>query len=200
MPPAPTRSEQARTMRSCWRRTFCINSSPSSSSRPLPALIPGRGFCLYDVIWLLLLFFFQIHSAASTNDHVLLITIDGLAASYLSDPQARLPTLRGLATNGAVAEALHVSNPTITWPNHTTLITGVSPAKHSVLFNGLLVRPGPGLPVRIDGRRDQAELVAVPTVYDLLSRAGYRTANINWPCTRNSKTLDNHFPDVLEHI
>src|SRR4051812_23641625 len=154
MPPARTRSDQVRTTRSCSRRTSCINSSISSSSRPLPALVAGRGFCLYGLIWLLLPFFFQIHSAASTNDHVVLITIDGLAASYLSDPQARLPTLRGLATNGAAAEALHVSNPTITWPNHTTLVTGVSPAKHSVLFNGRLVRPGPGMPVRIDGRQD----------------------------------------------
>jgi predicted AlkP superfamily pyrophosphatase or phosphodiesterase len=131
---------------------------------------------------------------------VLLITIDGLAASYLSDTQAPLPTLRKLAANGAVAEALLVSNPTITWPNHTTLVTGVSPQKHSVLFNGMLVRPGPGQPVRIDGMRDQGELVAVPTLFDHLHRAGYRTANVNWPCTRGSITLDDNFPDVLEQI
>ena len=36
-------------------------------------------------------------------------------------------------------------NPTVTWPNHTTLITGVTPAKHGVLFNGLL-RRDPGVP------------------------------------------------------
>ena len=34
---------------------------------------------------------------AATRDHVVLISIDGLAAFYLSDPQAPLPTLRRLA-------------------------------------------------------------------------------------------------------
>lgn len=137
---------------------------------------------------------------ASTNDHVVLITIDGLAAFYWSDPQAPLPTLRRLAAEGAQAQGLHVSNPTTTWPNHTTLVTGVRPQKHSVLFNGLLVRGGPGEPVRIDPTRDQGELIAVPTVYDQLHRAGYRTAAINWPCTRGASTLDDNFPDAPDRI
>jgi predicted AlkP superfamily pyrophosphatase or phosphodiesterase len=137
---------------------------------------------------------------ASTNQHVILITIDGLGAFYLADPQAPLPTLRKLASEGAVAEGLRVSNPSVTWPNHTTLVTGVHPEKHSVLFNGALVRLGPGKAVTIDGRRDKSDLVAVPTLYDRLHEEGYRTANINWPCTRNAPTLDDNFPDVLEQV
>lgn len=132
----------------------------------------------------------------ATNQHVILISIDGCAAAYLTDPRADLPTLRKLAQTGAGAEGLRVSNPAVTWPNHTTLVTGVSPAKHSVLFNGRLVRNGPGASVQIDGARDKAELVAVPTLYDRLHQAGYRTANLNWPATRNAPTLDDNFPDV----
>ena len=139
-------------------------------------------------------------AAASTNHHVILITIDGLGAYYLSDPQAPIPTLRRLVAEGASAEALRVSNPSVTWPNHTTLVTGVQPEKHSVLFNGVLIRPGPGESVKIDGERDKSDLVAVPTVYDLLHRDGYRTADINWPCTRGAKTLDDSFPDVPDQI
>ena len=137
---------------------------------------------------------------ASTNQHVILITIDGLAAFYLSDPQASLPTLRKLAAEGAVADALRVSNPSVTWPNHATLLTGVQPAKHSVLFNGILVRSGPGEAVRIDGFRDQKDLVPVPMLYDRLHRLGYRTANVNWPCTRGAAGLDDNFPDVPEQL
>jgi predicted AlkP superfamily pyrophosphatase or phosphodiesterase len=139
-------------------------------------------------------------ATASTNDHVILITIDGFAASYLSDPQASLPTLRRLAAEGAQAEGLHVSNPSTTWPNHTTLITGVHPDKHSVLFNGLLVRGGPGQPVGIEGDRKKSDLVAVPTLYDQLYASGYRTAAINWPCTRGATTLDDNFPDTPDRI
>lgn len=139
-------------------------------------------------------------ATASTNHHVILITIDGLAAFYLSDPQAPIPTLRRLAKEGASAEGLRVSNPAVTWPNHTSLVTGVHPDKHSVLFNGRLIRPGPGNPVKIESDRDQNDLVAVPTLYDHLHRAGYRTAGINWPCTRGAKTLDDNFPDVPDQI
>jgi predicted AlkP superfamily pyrophosphatase or phosphodiesterase len=139
-------------------------------------------------------------AGAATNRHVILITIDGFAAYLLSDPQAPIPTLRQMASEGAAAKAMRVSNPAITWPNHTTLVTGVHPEKHSVLFNGVLLRPGPGLPVRVDGKRDKSELVPVPTVYDLAHKAGLRTAGINWPCTRNSGTLDDDFPDVPDQV
>ncbi len=145
-------------------------------------------------------FFPPLRAVASTQHHVILITIDGLAAYYLSDTKAPIPTLRRLAAEGAHAEGMRVSNPAVTWPNHTTLVTGVYPAKHSVLFNGALQRPGVGLAVRVDGAKDKADLVAVPTLYDLLHRQGYRTADINWPCTRGATTLDDSFPDVPEQI
>ncbi|HWN95805.1 MAG TPA: ectonucleotide pyrophosphatase/phosphodiesterase [Methylomirabilota bacterium] len=139
--------------------------------------------------------FLAFGAAALTNDHVVLITIDGGAAFYLEDPAAPLPTLRKLAVNGATAQGMRVANPSITWPNHTTLVTGVYAEKHSVLFNGVLVRPGVGLGVSVDPRRDKSDLVAVPTLFDHLHKKGYRTAGINWPCTRNSGTLDDDFPD-----
>jgi predicted AlkP superfamily pyrophosphatase or phosphodiesterase len=141
-----------------------------------------------------------LQAAGSTNHHVLLITVDGGAAFYLRDPGSPLPTLRKLAAEGAMADGMRVANPSITWPNHSTLVTGVYPEKHSVLFNGVLVRPGPGLGVRVDGRRDKADLVAVPTLFDLLFKKGYRTAGINWPCTRNSGTLQDDFPDTPDTL
>src|SRR4051794_35684349 len=144
----------------------------------------------------LLLLALSARAAEPDANHVILITIDGFPATLLDDPKAPIPNLRALAKQGAVAtEGMHISDPAITWPNHTTLVTGVRPDKHSVLFNGVLVRPGDGKPVRIDPARDQAALVAAPTVFDLLHTAGLRTAAINWPCTRNATSLDDNFPD-----
>jgi predicted AlkP superfamily pyrophosphatase or phosphodiesterase len=144
--------------------------------------------------------FLALSAFASTNDHVILITIDGLAGYYLSDPNAQLPTLRKMGSEGAQASALRASNPTTTWPNHTTLITGTYPDAHSVLFNGVLVRDSPGGAVHLEADRNQTDLVAVPTVYDLLHAAGYRTAAINWPCTRGTTNLDDNFPDTPDRI
>lgn len=144
--------------------------------------------------------FLPFAASASTRDHVIVITIDGLASYYLTDPKAPVPTLRRLAAEGATAKDMIVANPAITWPNHTTLVTGVTPAKHSVLFNGVLKRPGDGQAVVVDGAKTKQELVSVPTLYDHLHHAGYRTADINWPCTRGASTLDDSFPDVPEQI
>jgi predicted AlkP superfamily pyrophosphatase or phosphodiesterase len=139
-------------------------------------------------------------TAGAADDHVVIIAIDGFPAYLLNDPAAPIPTIRKLAAQGAVAEGLRVSNPAVTWPNHTTIATGVHPAKHSVLFNGVLTRGEPGRPVAVDPRRDQKDLVAVPTIYDALHPKGLRTAAINWPCTRNAKMLDDNFPDVPEQM
>src|SRR5689334_16551937 len=67
--------------------------------------------------------------------HVVLVSIDGLAASYLDDPRADMPTLRMLAKSGARAKGMITSFPSVTWPSHTSLITGVVPAKHGVVGN-----------------------------------------------------------------
>ena len=137
---------------------------------------------------------------AADNHHVVLITLDGFPARLFWEPRAPIPRIRQLAAEGAAAEGLRVSNPTVTWPNHTTLVTGTRASKHSVLYNGVLVREAPGQPVTIDPRRDKTELVAVPTIYDQLHQAGFRTAAIDWPCTRNSATLDDDFPDSPESV
>lgn len=138
--------------------------------------------------------------AAPPERHVVVISIDGFPAYLLNDPKLPLPTIRALAAAGASAEGMHVSNPSVTWPNHTSLITGVRPEKHGVLFNGVLVRSGAGSPVALDSKRDKADLVRVPTLYDRLHKAGYSTAEINWPCTRNSESLDDSFPDVPDNV
>jgi arylsulfatase A-like enzyme len=131
-------------------------------------------------------------------NHVILITIDGFPARMLQDKRTDAPRIRALAADGAMAEAMKVSNPSVTWPNHTTLVSGVRPRTHSVLFNGLLVR-GADL-VKIDPNVTSAQLVKAPTVFDLLHQAGLKTAGVNWPCTRLSKSLDDDFPDSPDMI
>jgi predicted AlkP superfamily pyrophosphatase or phosphodiesterase len=131
-------------------------------------------------------------------NHVILITIDGFPARMIEDKRTDVPRIRALAEEGATAHAMKVSNPSVTWPNHTTLVSGVQPRKHSVLFNGLLVR-GPDL-VKIDPNVTSAQLVKAPTIFDLLHQAGLKTAGVNWPCTRLSKSLDDDFPDSPDMV
>jgi predicted AlkP superfamily pyrophosphatase or phosphodiesterase len=138
--------------------------------------------------------------ARAAERHVILITIDGLASYMLDDPLSPIPTIRKMAKEGTAAEGMRVSNPAVTWPNHTTLVTGVSPAKHSVLFNGVLTRPDVGKPVVVDMKRDMKDLVHAPTLFHLLHANNLRSAGVNWPCTRNSGLLEDDFCDVPTQV
>ena len=68
------------------------------------------------------------------------MSVDGLANFYMDDPAAEMPTIRKLAAEGAKAASMRASDPTVTWPNHTTLVTGVSPALHGVVGNNYFDR------------------------------------------------------------
>ncbi len=128
---------------------------------------------------------------------VVLISVDGLAGFYLDDPQAELPTIRQLAEEGARAEGLVCSFPTVTWPNHTTLVTGTTPATHGVIGNNYLDRASvEKIPFIPDPLFDKDEIVLTPTIYDVAHNAGLVTAGIIWPATRNARTLDWTVPDM----
>lgn len=127
---------------------------------------------------------------------VVLISIDGFPAWLWRDPALPVPTLRRLAAEGATAEAMTVSNPSITWINHTTMVTGVTPRRHGVLFNGLLVRQGTDKPPVIEPWRDKADLVHVPTIYDVAHKAGLKTAQVDWVAILNSGTIDHEMLEI----
>ena len=71
---------------------------------------------------------------------LVLISIDGLAGFYWSDPRARMPTLRRLAERGVVASRMEAVFPSTTWPTHVSLVTGVSPRTHGIVGNHILER------------------------------------------------------------
>lgn len=126
---------------------------------------------------------------------VVLISLDGFPASALGDPMVPVPTLRRLAAAGAAATGMTVANPAVTWPNHTTMVTGVPAAKHGVLFNGMLVRGGPKAALRVEPWRDKREMVQGDTVYDLAHRAGMGTAQVDWVAIQNPGTITWAFPE-----
>lgn len=124
--------------------------------------------------------------------HVIVISLDGYAAYMLADPAVPAPNLRALARDGAMAQAMVPVNPTVTWPNHTTMVTGVPPERHGLLYNGLPVRrvPGqPGAPMNVEAHVDKDKLVLAPTVYDLAHGAGLTTAEIDWVAIEHAKTI-----------
>ena len=119
---------------------------------------------------------------------VVVISLDGFPAYALDDPRLPIPTLRKLAREGVMAVSMRPVNPTVTWPNHTAIVTGVDPSQHQVLFNGLLIRPQDGAKPTIEPWRDKEQMVHGPTIYDIAYNAGLTTAQVDWVAIENAKT------------
>ncbi len=128
--------------------------------------------------------------------HVVLVSIDGLAADYLDDPKADLPTLRLLRRLGLSAEGMITTFPSVTWPAHTSLITGTRPRTHGILANTTYDRRTRQPVVYIgDPQLTKDQAVHVPTLYDAAHKSGLKTAAVIWPCTNGASSLDWMIPD-----
>ena len=127
---------------------------------------------------------------------VIVISLDGFPAYALDDPRLPIPTLRKLAREGAVASAMKPVNPTVTWPNHTAIVTGVDASQHGVLYNGMLMFPAGGGPPTIEPWRDKELMVRAPTIYDIAHDAGLTTAQVDWVAIYRAKTITWQFPEL----
>ena len=84
---------------------------------------------------------------------VLLISIDGFKPSYLSKSSA--PNMFELARGGMMAEGLISAFPSVTFPNHVTIVTGQTPDHHGIVNNTMT---DPGTPQRFTlGSREAVE-------------------------------------------
>jgi len=136
--------------------------------------------------------------AQQTSKHgpkVIVISLDAFGAASLHDPQLPAPTLHALMKQGAYATSMQPINPTVTWPNHTAMITGVNASRHHVLVNGLIVNQRTTTPPKVDAEAPKSRLVAVPTVYDAAHEAGLTTAEIDWVAIGDAKSITWRFSE-----
>ncbi len=108
------------------------------------------------------------------------ISLDAFGASLLNQPLLPVPTLRALMKSGSYARSMQPVNPTVTWPNHTSMVTGVSPAKHGLIANGQITDQRTGKLPSVEFHAEKTALVHVPTVYDRAHDAGLVTAEMDW--------------------
>jgi predicted AlkP superfamily pyrophosphatase or phosphodiesterase len=125
-----------------------------------------------------------------------MLSIDGLSAAALADPTLALPALRALCARGAQARRLTPVFPSVTWPCHTSIVTGVSPARHGVLGNMVFDR-ATNQQVEHFGDRTTAP-VRAETLWDRLHARGERTASICWPKTRGIAVIEDNIPEFYE--
>jgi len=132
-------------------------------------------------------------SMAASRPHVLVISIDGMRPDYVTkadEHHLKIPTLRGLMKNGTYADGVVGVIPTYTYPSHTTLVTGVSPAVHGV-YNNQKFDPLGTLHGAVFTDYD---MIKVETLWHVAKMAGYTTASVGWPVTTGSNDIDYLMP------
>lgn len=132
---------------------------------------------------------------AAQRPHVLMISIDGMRPDYVTAAAAhhlRVPMLRSFMKNGVYAQGVTGVVPTLTYPSHTTLVTGVWPAQHGIYANAKF---DPSHKKRNDGYWYASDIKA-QTLWEAASAAGLTTGNVGWPVTVGAKGLDDSLPAV----
>ena len=126
---------------------------------------------------------------------VLLISIDGLRPADVLDARERglnLPNLTAFLTQGSYARGVIGVLPTLTYPSHTTLITGVSPARHGIVANTTFD------PMNINdgGWYWYAEDNKAETLWDAAFRARLTTGNVHWPVSVGAAHVTWNLPQI----
>lgn len=127
----------------------------------------------------LALLFLASSLVAQQRRPVLMISIDGLRPDYVThadEHQLKIPTLCRFLTEGTYADGVVGVFPTVTYPSHTTLVTGVWPAEHGIFNN-----------TRFDPEHKfggawywYADQVKVPTLWSAAKAASGAVTVTNW--------------------
>ncbi len=133
--------------------------------------------------------------AAAVAGPVLLISIDGLRPGDVIEAKARglsIPNLKALVKDGAYAQTVRGVLPTLTYPSHTTIVTGVWPAQHGIV-NNLTFDP---LQKNRQGWYWYAEDIKVPTLWAAAHKGGMKVVNVHWPVSVGAEGIDLNLPQL----
>lgn len=113
---------------------------------------------------------------AQTGHHVILISIDGLRPDFYRDARWPAPALRRLVKQGTSAEGVRTIFPSLTYPSHTSIITGANPSRHGIFYNQ------PFEPQGVTGKWYwESSYIKVPTLFEAVQKKGLTSAAFYWP-------------------
>ena len=124
------------------------------------------------------------------TNHLIVISFDCLSA--LDFPLLKtLPHFRTILEDGAYVEKVETIYPSVTYPCHTTIVTGNYPNRHGIINNTLL-QPGRTSP---DWNWFRSSINGT-TLYDEAKQANLTTAALLWPVTGKAN-IDYNLPEIF---
>jgi len=143
-----------------------------------------------NIILTAALLLITIYSFAQHPKHVVLISVDGLRPDFYLDTAWHTDNMHTLMKNGAYAKGVNSVFPSMTYPSHTTMVTGVQPAKHGVYFNAMFE------PTGATGKiywNDSS--IHSPTLWEAVEQKGLTAASLLWPVSADAPVAYN-IPDI----
>jgi hypothetical protein len=141
---------------------------------------------------LLILLTAGVHTQERYNRKLIVLSIDGFPGYYF-DPSSpayeHIPNLRKLASKSSFSNEVESVYPTLTYPAHTSMITGSTPSIHGIHYNTPL---DPFNHLRGDWYWFDED-IKIKTLFDFAKEAGLKTANLYWPVTVGAK-IDYNIP------
>lgn len=125
---------------------------------------------------------------------VLMISVDGLKPEYVTHADEhgmKLPFLRSMMRDGTYAEGVIGVWPTVTYPSHTSLLTGVTPAEHGIYTN---LEFDPEMRYS-NAWHWYAQQIKVPTLWKVAHDSGLHTASVGWPVSVGATDVDWLIPE-----
>lgn len=116
------------------------------------------------------------------NQPLILISIDGFRPDYLQ--RGVSPVLNQLAQQGASAAVMRPSFPSVTFPNHYTLVTGLRPDQHGIVANTMEDPLIPGVRFALSKREavtDRRWWDMAEPFWVTAEKAGVKTGTMFWP-------------------
>lgn len=113
-------------------------------------------------------------------NRMIVISLDAVGQRDM-DYIRTLPNFRRLLGNAAVCEHVKSVYPTLTYPAHTSIVTGLYPVHHGIV-NNIKLQPGRPKPDWFWHRK----YVRSTTLYDEAAKKGMRCAALLWPVTAGS--------------
>lgn len=122
---------------------------------------------------------------------LIVISIDALGTVDIDLHKEKIPTLYSLIKKGTLVKKIKGIYPTLTYPSHVTLMTGMYPKNHGIVNN-----------TKNQSNRLSPDWfwydreIKVPTIYDTAKKEGLTTASFLWPVTASS-SIDYNIAEIF---
>jgi alkaline phosphatase D len=131
-------------------------------------------------ILVILLTAIGLNAAQTERPYVVLVSVDGFRHDYASLHGAK--NIEEVGHDGVAAKAMIPVFPTLTFPNHISLITGLYPAHHGIVANEFFNRAAND-EYKLNRAADLGSWISGTPLWNLAEEQGLKAASMFWPAS-----------------